>query len=126
MPSQEFGNGQILREVPQGPFELGLMRSLNIPSQELPVLHCPWHALDRQQLKPRLAQQATRDRSLTMDEFGSALRGVSEVAGRKWINAPAAPIPCFQERHPPARTCEFACCHQTSGARADDDDVVWL
>jgi hypothetical protein len=69
-----------------------------------------------------------RDRSLAMDEFGSALRGVSEVADRKWINAPAAPIPRFQERHPPARTCEFACCHQTSGARADDDNVVssWL
>ncbi len=125
MPSQEFGDGQILREVLQGPLELGLMRSLNIPSQELPVLHCPWRALDRQQPKPRLAQQAVRDRSLAMDEFGSAFRGVSEVAGRKWINAPAAPIPRFQERHPPARTCEFACCHQTSGARADDDDVVW-
>jgi hypothetical protein len=68
-----------------------------------------------------------RDRSLAMDEFGPALRGVSEVAGRKRINAPAAPISRFQERHPPARTCEFACCHQTSGARADDDNMlrVW-
>ena len=126
MPSQEFGDGQILREVLQGPLELGLM-SWNIPSQELPVLHRPWRALDWQQLEPRLAQQAARDRSLAMDEFGSAFRGVSEVAGRKWINAPAAPIPRFQERHPPARTCEFACCHQTSGARADDNVVSsWL
>jgi hypothetical protein len=59
-----------------------------------------------------------------MDEFGSAFRGVSEVAGRKWINAPPAPIARFQERHPPARTCEFSGGHQTSSTSADDDNVV--
>ena len=46
MTSQEFGNRQILREILQGLLEFGLMRSLNIPSQEFPVLYCPWRALD--------------------------------------------------------------------------------
>jgi hypothetical protein len=63
-----------------------------------------------------------------MDEFGSALCGVSELGVRKWINAPAASISCFQERHPPSRTREFACSHQTSRPRADDHNVlsIWF
>jgi Fe2+ transport system protein FeoA len=32
MPSQEFGDGQILREILQRLLEFGLMRGLNIPS----------------------------------------------------------------------------------------------
>jgi hypothetical protein len=122
--SQEFGDGQIACEVLQGILELSLMRILNIPSQELPVRHCPRRALDRRDLKPCLAQQAVRNRSLAMNEFGSAFRGISELAGRKRVNAPAAPLPCFQQRHPPARSCEFACCHQASRAGADDDNVL--
>jgi hypothetical protein len=108
--------------------EFALMRSLNIRSQEFPVLYCLGRALDRQQLKPRLAQQAVRDRSLAMDEFGSALCGVSELGVWKRINAPAASISCFQQRHPPSRTCEFPCSHQTSRPRADDDNVlsIWF
>jgi hypothetical protein len=73
-----------------------LMGILNIPSHKLPVIHCPWRALDRRDLKPRLAQQAVRNRSFTMDEFRSAFCGVSKLARRKRVNAPAAPISCFQ------------------------------
>ena len=59
-----------------------------------------------------------------MDEFGSAFCGVSKVASRKWINAPAAAVSCFQYCNPPARHREPPCCHQASRARADDNDVL--
>jgi hypothetical protein len=96
MASQEFGDSQIIRQVLQRLLKLGLMSALIVPSQKLSVIHCPWRALDWRDLKPRLAQQAVRNRSFAMDEFGSAFCGVSKLASRKRVNAPAAPISCFQ------------------------------
>jgi hypothetical protein len=100
------------------------MRILRFLPRELPVLHRPLRTLDRQQRKPRLAQQAVRDRSLAMDEFGSALCRVSEVGGRKRMDAPAASVSRLQYGHSLARAGEFAGGHQPRGACADDDDVI--
>src|SRR5258707_13525531 len=99
------------------------MRILSILPQELPVLHRPLRTVDRQQRKPRLAQQAVRDRSLAMDEFGSALRRVSELGRRKRMDAPAASVTRLQYGHSLARAGEFAGGHQACGDCADDDDV---
>src|ERR1700688_4428518 len=60
-----------------------------------------------------------------MDEFGSALRRVSEVGRRKRMDAPAASVSRLQYGHSLARAGEFAGGHQACGACADDDDVVW-
>jgi hypothetical protein len=61
-----------------------------------------------------------------MDEFGSALRRISEVGRRQRMDAPAASVARFQDRHLPARTSEFAGSYQAGGAGADDDDAVWM
>jgi hypothetical protein len=82
------------------------------------------HTLDRQQRKPRLAQQAVRDRSLAMDKFGSAFRRVSKPGSRQRMDAPATSISRLQYGHSPAGAGEFAGGHQASRACADDDDVL--
>src|ERR1700737_2158975 len=120
MPSQEFGDCQILLQFLQRLVELWLMRILRLLPRELPVLHRPLRTLDRQQRKPRLAQQAVRDRSLAMDEFGSALRRVSEVGRRKRMDAPAASVTRLQYGHSLARTSELAGGHQARGSCADE------
>src|SRR5258708_7148485 len=61
MPSQEFGDGQIVLQFLQRLVELCLMRILRFLPRELPVLRRPLRTLDWQQRKPRLAQQAARD-----------------------------------------------------------------
>jgi hypothetical protein len=61
-----------------------------------------------------------------MDEFGSALRRVSEVGRRKRMYAPAASLSRLQNGHSLARAAEFAGGHQARSACADDDDVVWM
>src|SRR6202043_2929861 len=102
------------------------MRILRFLPRELPVLHRPLRTLDRQQRKPRLAQQAVRDRSLAMDELGSALRRVSEVGRRKRMDAPAASVSRLKYGHSLARASEFAGGNQACGACTDNDDVVWI
>src|ERR1700737_4076550 len=126
MPSQEFGDGQIVLQLLQRLVELCLMRILRFLSRELPVLHRPLRTVDRQQRKPRLTQQAVRDRSPAMDEFGSGLRRVSEVGRRKRMDAPAAPVSRLEYGDSLARAGEFAGGHQARGARADDDEVIWM
>src|ERR1700676_2263773 len=127
MPSQEFGDGQIILQFLQRLVELCLMRILRFLPRERPVLPRPMRTVDRQKRKPRLAQQAVRDRSLAMDEFGTACRRLSEPRSRKGMDAPAAPVSRFQHRHLPAGTSEFAGGHQACSACADYDDValVW-
>src|SRR5258706_14665228 len=126
MPSQEFGDGQIILQFLQRFVELCLMRILRFLPRECPVLPRPLRTVDRQKRKPRLAQQAVRDRSLAMDEFGTAFRRVSEFRSRKRMDTPAAPVSRFQHRHLPAGSSEFAGGHQACGACADYDDVVWM
>jgi hypothetical protein len=61
-----------------------------------------------------------------MDEFGSAFRRVSELRGRKWMDPTAASLPCFQYRHPFARSPELSRCDQARGSGRNDDDVFYL
>src|ERR1700720_539865 len=124
MPSQEFGDGHIVLQFLQHFVELCLVRISRFLPRELPVLHRPLRTLDRQQRKPRLAQQAVRDRSLAMDEFGSALRRISEVGKRKRMDAPAASVSRLYYGHSLVLAGEFARGHQACGARADDDDMA--
>ena len=100
------------------------MRNLKFLARELPVFDGPLRALDRKEGKPCFAHQAARDGRLAMDEFGTGFCRVSELSGRKRMDAPAAPVSRFQYRHLPAGKCEFAGGHQACGARADDDDMV--
>src|ERR1700722_6991340 len=116
MPSEEFGDGQIVLQFLQRLVELCLTRILRLLSRELPVLHRPLRTLDRQQRKPRLAQQTVRDRSLAVDEFGTAFRRISELGIRKRMDAPAASVTRLQYGHSLARAGEFAGGHQACGA----------
>src|SRR3982074_3821793 len=59
-----------------------------------------------------------------MDEFGSALRRVSELGRRKRIDAPAASVSRLQYGHFLARAGELACGHQARRARAYDDNMI--
>src|SRR4030081_4005654 len=106
MSPQEFGDRQIVLHFLQPPVKLCLMRILRFLPRELPVLHRPLRTFDRQQRKPRLAQQAARDGRLAMDEFGTAFRRISELSSRKRMDAPAAPVSRFQYRPLPARPSE--------------------
>jgi hypothetical protein len=51
---------------------------------------------------------------------------VRGIADRQRLNAATASIPRLQDRHPIAGARELARGHQTGGARADDDDVLWM
>jgi hypothetical protein len=42
------------------------------------------------------------------------------------MDAPAAAVSRFQDRHLPARASEFAGGHQARGTRTDDDDTVQM
>src|ERR1700731_2582390 len=103
MPSQEFGDGHIVLQFLQHFVELFLVRISRFLPRELPVIHRPLRALDRQQRKPRLAQQAVRDRSLAMNEFGSAFGRVTELRSRKRMDSPAASVSRLQYAHLLAR-----------------------
>src|SRR5882757_6529120 len=61
-----------------------------------------------------------------MDELGAAFCRVTELSGRKRMNATAASVSRFQDGYSLARASEFARGHQACGACADDDDVVWI
>src|ERR1700676_1048888 len=126
MPSQELGDGQIVLQCLHRLMELCLMRILRFFPRELPVLHRPLLTVDRQKRKPRLAQQAVRDRSLAVDEFGSAFRRVTELRSRKGKDTPAASVSRFQYGDLLARPPELAGGHQACGAGTDNDDVVWI
>src|SRR5260221_14764950 len=108
MSPQKFGDGHVVLQFLQRLVKPCLMSILRFLPRELPVLHRPLHTLDRQQREPRLAQQAVRDRSLAMDEFGSAFRRVSEVGRRKRMDAPATSVSRLQYGHSLARAGEFA------------------
>ena len=102
------------------------MSILRFSVRELSVFDGPLHACDRQQRKPRLAQQAARDGRLAMDEFGAGFRRVAELSSRKRMDAPTAPVSRLQYGHSLARAGEFAGGHQACGACADDDDLAWM
>src|SRR5882724_6286210 len=60
-----------------------------------------------------------------MDEFGTPLRGVSELGGAQGVDAPTASVSRLQNRHPLSRAAEFACGHQARGTCSDNDDMLW-
>src|SRR5215472_16271617 len=59
-----------------------------------------------------------------MHELGAAFGPAPGVPER--LNAATASVPRLQDRHPLAGSREFTRGHQTGGARADDDNVLWL
>jgi hypothetical protein len=79
MLPQKFGDRQIVLQFFPRLVKLCLMKILRSPVREHSVFDGPLHAFDRQQRKPRLAQQAARDGRLAMDELGTAFRRVSEL-----------------------------------------------
>jgi hypothetical protein len=59
-----------------------------------------------------------------VDEFGAAFRRVAKFSGGQRLDAPAAPVARFQERHRLAGAPKLAGSHQARSARADDHEMV--
>src|SRR5882757_10640707 len=100
------------------------MKSLRCLPRKFSVLRRPLGTPDRQQRKPRLAQQAMRDGRLAMNELGASLRRVPELGSGQRMDAPAASVTRFHYGHSLARAGEFAGGRQACSACADDNDVV--
>jgi hypothetical protein len=60
-----------------------------------------------------------------MDELGAALCRIAEFLDGQRMDAPAAPVSRFEDRHALARAPELAGSDQTRGACADDHDMAW-
>jgi hypothetical protein len=58
-----------------------------------------------------------------MDELGAALRRVSKLLSRQWVDASTASISRFEDGHLFAGSCKLASRHQARGARADDQEM---
>src|SRR5258706_5427895 len=126
MPSQELGDSQIVLQFLQRLVKLCLTRILRLLAREPSVFDGPLRTFDRQQRKPRLAQQAVRDGRLAMDEFGPALRRVSELSSWKGMDTPAASVSRFQFGDPLARPPELAGGHQACAPRAGTETVLCM
>ena len=61
-----------------------------------------------------------------MHEFSAALRRISKVLNRQWVNAPTASLTCLEDRYPSARLYKLARSHQARSASTNDQDIGWM
>src|SRR6516162_4620453 len=97
---QELGDRHVPHQFRQDLAKAVGLRIRRLVSRERSILHSPSRPLNRQQRKSCLAQQAVRHWCLSMDEFGTAFRRVSELRNRNRMDAAAASVARFEYRDP--------------------------